>query len=120
MSDELFFSPAGAEGPKFALPARWSIRVRSVSGDPISLRMAIGFDETLEMLEVRTPFQFDFVASRYTALIAASTSDERISAEVWTDLYREFLLEGGFSGNSRGKLTFKPSGPIYSSAGSGF
>jgi hypothetical protein len=118
MKNEGFFAPAGADGPKFSLPARWSIRVQSLGDQPVLLKVAIGFDENLEMVEASTPFQFDFVASRYTALVAAS-ADGRFSAEVWSDIYGEFSQNGGFTG-TRGKLLFQPSGPIYSSAGNAF
>ena len=118
MGNEAFFAPAGEDGPKFSLPARWSIRVQSLGDQPVFLKVAIGFDETLEMVEVSTPFQFDFVASRYTALVAAK-ADGRFSAEAWSDIYGQFSKNGGFTG-TKGKLQFQPSGPGYSSAGNAF
>lgn len=114
------FAPLGPEGPKYRLPARWSVRVESLSGHPLAVKLAIGFADKLEMLELTTPVQFDFVASGYMALISAGNPDDRIKVEVWSDLYGEFQLNGGFTGRSRGKLTFDPAGPRFSSAGTGF
>lgn len=118
MENEAFFAPAGEDGPKFSLPARWSIRVQSLNDQPVLLKVAIGFDKNLEMVEASTPFQFDFVASSYTVLVAAK-ADGRFSAEAWSDIYGEFSQNGGFTGTT-GKLLFQPSGPIYSSAGNTF
>jgi hypothetical protein len=114
------FAPAGPDGPKYRLPARWSVRIESLSGHPLAVKLAIGFADQLEMMELTTPVQFDFIASGYTALISAGNPDDRIEVEVWSDLYGEFRLNGGFTGRSRGKLTFDPAGPRFSSAGTGF
>jgi hypothetical protein len=106
--------------PSFKLPARWSVRINSATGEPLALKVAIGFDESLELFHTSTPFQFDFTAHRYTALISSETPGAVLVVEEWTDLYGVFQKGGGFSGGAHGKLLFNPAGPTFSSAGSGF
>ncbi|MDB6088370.1 MAG: hypothetical protein JWN85_1154 [Gammaproteobacteria bacterium] len=94
--------------------------IRSLDGEPIVVKVAIGFDDTLELLEGSTPLQFDFVAGHYTALIAAKDSDRRIGRRFGVISMATFTKTAGFSGGSKGKLTFHPWGPAYSSSGSRF
>jgi hypothetical protein len=114
------FAPLGEDGPKFSLPARWAIHISAHTNDVDSIKVAIGFDETLNMIEAALPFHFEFVASRYTALISVTRPDARLQVDVWSDLYGNFQKNGGFAGSSRGKLSFNPRGPIYSSSGTSF
>lgn len=102
----------------FKLPAHWSIRVTTRSGNPAGLNVAIGFDCTLKMIETKTPFEYEFVANHYTALMTLTGSGEEISAEVWSDVDGEFRKKGGGSGGLTHKSTFSPHGPLYSSSGS--
>lgn len=104
----------------FNLPAHWAIRVTTRSGNPAGLNVAIGFDHTLEMIETKTPFEYEFVANRYTALMTLTDSSESISAEVWSDVYGEFRKTGGGGGGMTHKSTFSPHGPLYSMSGSAF
>jgi len=80
----------------------------------MEVKLAVGFDDTLELSESNTPLLFDFVATHYTALIAAKDPSRRISAEVWSDLYGSFGQNGSFGGASKGKLTFHPLVRIWS------
>jgi hypothetical protein len=105
---------------QFDLPSNWSIRISSRSGQPVALKVAIGFDQTLELYETTTPFEFTFTASRFTALISSPIPGAVLEAEEWSDLYGEFRQIGGFGGGAQGKFSFQPEGPIYSSSGSGF
>ncbi len=100
--------------------AHWRIHVTTASGRPIGLKFAIGFDRTLELFEEITPFDFKFDATQFTALMALTDPEERIVAELYSDLHGEFQKTGGFSGGSKGKFTHHPRGPTFNSAGSGF
>ncbi len=81
---------------------------------------AIGDDQTLRMIKSNTPFEFEFVANHYTALMSLTDPNERIEAEVWSDVDGQFQMKGSISGGQLGKFTFDPSGPTFGSAGSRF
>lgn len=102
----------------FKLPARWSIRVTTRFRRPADLQIAIGFDHTLKMIETRTPFEFEFQARRYTALMCLKDTSEDIKAEVWSDVYGEFMMIDGGGGGPTYKSMFSPSGPVTSLSGS--
>ena len=104
----------------YRLPAQWSVRVRAESGDAVELEIAIGYDQTLRMIKSNTPFEFEFVANHYTALMSLTDPNERIEAEVWSDVDGQFQMKGSISGGQLGKFTFDPSGPTFGSAGSRF
>ena len=110
MTDEIYQS--------FKLPAQWSIRVTTRSGNSVGLNIAIGIDHTLKMIETKTPFEYEFVANQYTALMTLTDSVKDISAEVWSDVYGEFRKICGGSGGLAHKLMFCPHGPLYSMSGS--
>ena len=110
MNDEILQS--------FKLPARWSIRVTTRHRQPAELQIAIGFDHTLKMIETRTPFEFEFQARQYTALMCLKNTSDEIKAEVWSDVYGEFRMIGGGSGGSTHKFMFCPRPPLYSMSGS--
>ena len=106
-------------GGKFRI-AHWRIHVTTASGRPVPFRFAIGFDQTLELIEERTPYDFKFDAAQFTALMTLDDPEETIVAELYSDLLGEFQKTGGFSGGDKGKFTHHPLGPTFSSAGSGF
>lgn len=110
-------STQGGGQPRFA---HWRIHVTTESGRPVQLKFAIGFDQTLELIEERTPFDFKFDATQFTALVALTDPEETIVAELYSDLDGEFQKTGGFSGGFKGKFTHHPQGPTFGSAGSGF
>ena len=110
-------SPSRGAQSRFA---HWRIHVTTESGRPVRLKFAIGFDQTLELIEERTPFDFKFDATQFTALMALTDPEETIMAELYSDLHGEFQKTGGFSGGSKGKFTHHPRGPTFGSAGSGF
>ena len=110
MTDEIYQS--------FKLPAQWSIRVTTRSGNSVGLNIAIGIDHTLKMIETKTPFEYEFVANQYTALMTLTDSVEEISAEAWSDVYGEFRKICGGSGGLAHKLMFCPHGPLYGMSGS--
>jgi hypothetical protein len=70
------------------------------------------------MIETQTPFEFEFQARHYTALMCLKDSSEDIKAEEWSDVYSEFMKIGGGSGGQTHKFMFSPSGPRYSLSGS--
>ena len=104
----------------FKLPARWSIRVTTRSGRPADLRVAIGFDHTLEIFDTTTPFEFDFEARQFTALMTLTDTKEQILAEEWSDVYGEFRKTGSGGGGLTQKFMFCPHGPLYGLSGSAF
>jgi hypothetical protein len=104
----------------FKLPARWSIRVSTRSGNSADLKVAIGFDHTLEIFETTTPFKFDFEARQFTALMTLTDSTEEIVAEEWSDVFGEFRKTGSGGGGSTQKFMFCPHGPLYGLSGSAF
>lgn len=117
MKPTIVAGPGGLAGPSFGVPARWSLRIACLEPTSQALKVAIGFDETLEFLETQAPFTFDFIAHNFTALISATGT---LDAAVWSDVYGSFQRICGFSGSRKGRLSFQPWGPNYSYAGSGF
>ena len=96
--------------PRLKRLARWRINVDSDGDRPTPLKMVIWFDDTLEVLETNTPLVFDFVASNYTALIAAKSPGARIYTSAWSDLLGSFREAAGFGGGCAGELSFLESG----------
>ena len=110
---------SGTRMPQFRLPARWAIHVvKELDGPEVPLKCAIGFDDTLELIETTTPFKFEFVASRFTALFAASGGG-RITAEMIGDVHGEMRRIGAFT-SDKGKFYFDFAGPNYGGAGTAF
>ena len=108
------------EFSQFKLPAQWLIRVATRHRGPAELLLAIGFDRTLKVIETTTPFEFEFEARRYTALMCLKNTTDAIKAEVWSDVYGEYRRIGSGSGGLTHKFMFSPSGPTYSLSGSAF
>lgn len=106
MSDEISAS--------FNLPARFVIRIDTVSGERAELKVAVGYDQELILSETYTPFEIEFSANGYTALMCSKKSGDDISAEVWSDVYGEFKKIGDGSGGSTQKFMFSPIGPVNS------
>jgi len=102
----------------FNLPARFVIRVGTMSGECAELKIAIGYDQELLLTETQVPFEFEFTANGFTALMSLKGSSEDISAKMWSDVYGEFKKIGGGTGGSTHKLMFSPSGPVYGLSGS--
>jgi hypothetical protein len=102
----------------FNLPARFVVRIGTRSGERTELKIAIGYDQELLLTETHTPFEFEFTANSFTALMSLKESSEDISAEMWSDVYGEFEKIGGGSGGPTHKLMFSPSGPVYGLSGS--
>ena len=121
-SNEVGLAETAGSNPtkNYRLTAHWRIQVRTESGESAELDIAIGYDQTLRMIKSNTPFEFEFVANNYTALISLKDADEQIKAEVWSDVDGPFQMKGGFSGGQQGKFTFHHVGPIFGSAGTGF
>jgi hypothetical protein len=97
----------------FNLPARFVVRVDSVSGEEAEIKVAIGYDQELLLAETQTPFELEFVARGFTALICARDPNEDLSANMWSDVYGQFNKIGGGGGGPTQKLMFSPEGPVY-------
>jgi hypothetical protein len=100
--------------------AHWRIHVATESGRPVSLKFAIGFDRTLDLVQTKTPFDYKFDALQFTALMSLVDSTESIVAELWSDVHGDFQKIGSFSGGPQGKFTHHPSGPTFGSSGTAF
>ena len=112
MSDEL--------AKLFNLPARFVIRVDTSTGESARLRIAVGYDQELLLTEADSPYEFEFTANSFTALISLKESTEDISAEVWSDVYGEFREIAAGSGGPTHKFMFSPSERVYGLSGSAF
>jgi hypothetical protein len=102
------------EFQSFKLPAHWRIWVATRHRTPAELLIAIGFDQTLRMIETTTPFEFEFGARQCTALMCLKNTSDEIKAEVWSDVYGEFRKINAGSGGPTYKFMFSPTGPTHS------
>ena len=100
--------------PSFELPARWTLNVvKEGDGPEVHFKCAIGFDERLELIETTTPFGFEFVASRFTAMFGVvEPAVDRICAEMIGTVYGEPMRLSSFTAE-RGKLFFDFAGPNF-------
>jgi hypothetical protein len=97
----------------FNLPARFVIRVETKSRDQARLDVAIGLDDQLQIIQTSTPFEHEIVGKQFTALFCLKESDVEISAELWSDVYGEFMQIASGSGGISHKFVFSPHGPEY-------
>ena len=95
------------------LPARFVVRVETRSRDQARLDVAIVVDDQLHVAQALTPFEHEFVGKRLTALFCLKESDVEISAELWSDVYGEFMQIAAGGGGTTHKFVFSPNGPEY-------
>ncbi len=85
--------------------ARYRVCVRTRSGNSVGLRLAIGHDSSLNLIETTTPCEEEFVATEYTVLMSLTERNEQIEAELWGDAFGDFRMMGSFAGTSSGRFT---------------
>lgn len=95
------------------LPARFVIRVDTKSRDQARLDVAIGLNDQLHIVQTSTPFEHEIVGRQFTALFCLKESDAEISAELWSDVYGEFMQIASGCGGISHKFAFSPHGPEY-------
>ena len=97
----------------FNLPARFVIRVETKSRDQARLDVAIGLDDQLHIFQTSTPFEHEIVGKQFTAMFCLKESNAEISAELWSDVYGDFMQIASGSGGISHKFVFSPHEPEY-------
>ena len=97
---------------------RWRITADTQSGECAEIRVAIGFESTLEIFDTTTPFEHEFEATGHTTLRCVSDSSRCMVAEEWSDISGSFELTGQVSGSATCKFVFDRNYASNCSAGS--
>jgi hypothetical protein len=101
------FEASAEYNSDYRTPARWRIEVRSANGTDFRFKCAIAIDDTLQLMEDSTPYDFEFLAAKFRALFEA-IGDGPLSVTGFSDVQGEFRMLTSFSGSRCGQVVFDP------------